>query len=458
MPQPPPQPPAVPPPTDAASDAAASTDWRALARLGAVAAVSGTLTGVVGAAFRLCLDAADRERDALVAWARHWPAVGWLAPVLAAALLVAVAYLLVQRFAPTAAGSGVQHVEAVIRDEAEPEPLAVLPVKFVGGVLAIGSGLILGREGPTVQMGATIGAQLGRLARLADAEVRTIQGASAGAGLAVAFNAPIGGVAFVVEELTKTFRPATMVAALTACATAGVTVRAILGNTLDFAVADPPLPTAAVVGCGLAIGALLGLLGAAYNRAVVLWLDRFAAIDRVPGALRAAAVGGAIGLVAWFEPSLVGGGEPLIQRTLDGAFPLSTLALLLVARWLLGPFSYSTGVPGGLFAPLLVVGAVVGAMAADLGDRFWPALGLSPTLAALVGMAAFFTAVVRAPLTGTLLVLGMTGTATPLLPMLAACAAAIVVTAALGSAPIYDTLRERMERGWSHPAVGPGPG
>ena len=131
---------------------------------------------------------------------------------------------------------------------------------------------------------------------------------------------------------------------------------------------------------------------------------------------------------------------------LDGSLSLSTLAVVFVARWLLGPFSYAAGTPGGLFAPLLVVGSVAGALFAQFADAVAPALALSPTLGAIVGMAAFFTAVVRAPFTGTLLVLGMTGTLTPLLPVLVACVAATIVPFALASAPIYDTLRARMEQ------------
>ena len=117
-----------------------------------------------------------------------------------------------------------------------------------------------------------------------------------------------------------------------------------------------------------------------------------------------------------------------------------------VARWLLGPISYAAATPGGLFAPLLVVGAVAGAIVAQVASGILPAVALSPTMGAIIGMAAFFTAVVRAPLTGTLLVLGMTGTIMPMLPVLAACLTATIVPTALGSAPIYDTLRERMER------------
>ena len=118
--------------------------------------------------------------------------------------------------------------------------------------------------------------------------------------------------------------------------------------------------------------------------------------------------------------------------------------MVFVARWLLGPFSYTAQTPGGIFAPLLVVGAVFGALFAQVAALLLPGLPFSPTMGAIVGMAAFFTGVVRAPFTGALLVLGMTGTMTPLLPILAASVAATIVPYALGNAPIYDTLRARM--------------
>ena len=422
-----------------------TTHGRGLATLALIGAASGLLTGVVGAAFRLALLQADGLRNALITWAWQWPLLGWTIPFVSAALFVATAAWLVQRIAPLAAGSGVQHVEAVMRGEAAPAPFAVLPVKFFGGVLAIGSGLALGREGPTVQMGAVIGAWVAKRGALDEDAVRSVQSAAAGAGLAVAFNTPLGGIAFVFEELARRFSTELMVTALAACATAVLVARAILGDTLDFVVRPPSEPTGSVVIACLLLGGLLGLLGAAYNRAILFALDRFAAFSAVPEPPRAALVGGVVGLVAWFEPRLVGGGDPLIQAVLDARLSVSMLVVVFVARWLLGPLSYAARTPGGLFAPLLVVGAVVGSLFAQLASAALPALGLSPTMGAIVGMAAFFTAVVRAPFTGALLVLGMTGTLTPLAPVLAACVVATIVPTALGSAPIYDTLRERME-------------
>ncbi|MFT4037671.1 MAG: chloride channel protein [Thermomicrobiales bacterium] len=417
---------------------------RALAVIALVATISGLLTGVVGAAFRIFLLQATAARSVVIDWSRQWPLWGWVAPVLLAAALVALAAWLVQRFAPLAAGSGVQHVEAVMHGEAAPAPLAVLPVKFVGGVLAIGSGLALGREGPTVQLGATIGTRIAQRAGLSEDDVRLIQGAAAGAGLGVAFNTPLGGIAFVFEELSRRFTTRLVVATLAACAAAVLVARAILGDAVDFTVIDPPEPDLLTVITCVGLGILLGALGAAYNQTIIAFLDGAAALHRVPVSVRAAIIGGVVGLIAWFEPNLVGGGDPLIQAVLDTQIAIPMMLALLAARWVLGPLSYAAQTPGGLFAPLLVIGAVVGAIFAQVAGMLVPGLPLSPTMGALVGMAAFFTGVVRAPFTGALVVLGMTGTMTPLIPILAASVAATIVPQMLGNAPIYDTLRARM--------------
>ena len=125
------------------------------------------MTGVAGALFRLTLTWADKTRLEVLNYSHQYPYLGWLIPVIAAAVCVAIARFLV-RLEPLASGSGVQHVEAVMRGEAQPAPRGVVPVKFVGGVLAIGAGMVLGREGPTVQMGSVIGSSFGRWLRLHD--------------------------------------------------------------------------------------------------------------------------------------------------------------------------------------------------------------------------------------------------------------------------------------------------
>jgi chloride channel protein, CIC family len=149
---------------------------------------TGLLIGVVGGFFQLSLVAADHLRNAAVIWARAWPSVGWLVPLGIGVIGAALARLLVVRFAPEAEGSGVQRVEADFSGEVKPATRFILPVKFFGGIIAIGSGLALGREGPTVQMGSTLARLLSRFLITDDAHARVVDAAGAGAGLAVAFN------------------------------------------------------------------------------------------------------------------------------------------------------------------------------------------------------------------------------------------------------------------------------
>ena len=405
--------------------------------------LTGMLIGVVGAGFRFCLERAEAIRTEILQWAHQWPQVGWLIPVFGAAACAGLARYLVVRFSPIAAGSGVQRVEAVIRGEAEPATWRVIPVKFVGGVLAIGSGGALGREGPTVQMGAALGTFWARLFLRNAPDQSVINAAGAGAGLAVAFNAPIGASVFVIEELTRRVTPRLLIATLAASAIAVAEMRALLGNAPDFLVARGAVTPVASLPYYLIAGVLLGVLGAAYNATIVRFLDLFQWLQRLPAVVPAAMVGLVVGLLAWFAPSFVGGGDFLSQTIIWNGLGLSSLATVLVVRFFLGPLSYAPGMPGGLFAPLLLVGAAASALLAGSVNAIWPAT-LPTTDFAVVGMAAFFTAVVRTPFTGIMLVAEMTERADLALPLLVASLGAILISTALGSEPIYDTLRARM--------------
>lgn len=428
---------------------------RSLLPLVLVAMVAGALTGLVGAAFRMTLVAAAGWRDALVHWSDGLGAWGFMVPVTSVALCAALARWLV-RFAPVAAGSGVQHVEAVARGEADPAPLAVLPVKFAGGALALGSGLALGREGPTVQMGATIGELIAQRARMAVDDVRRMAIAASGAGLGVAFSAPLGGAIFAFEEVARSFSLRLVIATLLAAGTATGVAWSLIGNAPDFVVAQPALPAWRSAIPFLVFGLLLGVAGVFYNRLVMALLDFAASFQRVPPELRAGVIGAVVGLLLWCDPSLVGGGDGLNQWVLDGHAPLASLALIVAVRWFLGPFSYAATTPGGLFAPLLLLGAGFGALFAAASNALLPALGLDPVAFAIVGMAAFFAAVVRAPLTGIVLIVEMTATTTQVVPMLGASVMAVAAATWLRGEPVYDILRLRMlaarERAASPPA------
>lgn len=408
-----------------------------------LACIVGIGAGAIGTLFRLWLLRGDVWRDALIAWGHTTPIVGFVLVTLGCAAAVALAAWLVRRFSPEASGSGIPHVEAVLRQEVAPAPFSVLPVKFFGGLLAIGSGLALGREGPSVQMGASIAHLVGTLARRDWPDARVLLAAGAGAGLAAAFNAPTAGAVFVLEELVRRFEPRMAIAALAASTGAIFVCRMVLGDAPDFDVGPVPYPSAATMPLHLALGVAAGLLAVAYNCAIIGALAGATSLRRCPVELRAGLIGAAVGALAWLAPDLVGGGDPLTQRALDGSGTLAVLPLVLLLRFGLGAVSYAAGTPGGLFAPLLVVGAQLGLWLGLVYRAAFPDLDIVPQGFAVVGMAAFFAGVVRAPVTGITLVVEMTANVTMLLPMLGACFVAMLVPTLLGNEPIYDSLSKQ---------------
>jgi chloride channel protein, CIC family len=417
-----------------------------LLTLAALALLVGGVSGAVCAAFRLTLELADRLRGDLVAGAHAGGLAGFVYVTAACGTATAVAAWLVRHLSPHASGSGVPHVEAVLDREVPPAPSRLVPVKFAGGALAMGAGLALGREGPSVQMGAGAAHLLGKVFRRGLPDCLVLLAAGAGAGLATAFNAPIAGAVFVLEELLRRFDARATIATFAASTGAIVVARWLLGNQPGFHVDLPPQPASTTVPASLALGGLLGCLGVAYNR---LLLGALAAWDRAVGCpveLRAGLIGATVGALAWLLPGLVGGGDAITQRALDGADALPVLCLVFLLRFGLGAVSYAALTPGGLFAPMLVLGAQGGVIFGSACGGWLPGVAPSPAALGVIGMAAFFTAVVRSPLTGITLVTEMTGGPTLLLPMLGACFTAMLVPTLLGDPPIYDSLRERTLR------------
>jgi CIC family chloride channel protein len=194
------------------------------------------------------------------------------------------------------------------------------------------------------------------------------------------------------------------------------------------------------------LGAAAGLAGMLYNAALLYALAAADRLARWPVEARAAVIGAFVGVLGWFLPDLVGGGDDITQRVLAGAASLAFLPFAFLLRFGLGPVSYATATPGGLFAPLLVLGAQLGLSAGILCGGAFPDMGLEPRAFAVVGMAAFFTGVVQAPVTGIVLVMEMTGSFSMLLPMISACFGAMLLPNLLGGVPIYDSLRARTLR------------
>jgi CIC family chloride channel protein len=421
--------------------------------LALLAPLVGAIAGFLGAIFRLALARADRFRNGFIAWAHGRQISGFLMVVVLSALATAIAAWLVRRFSPEASGSGIPQVEAGLEGASHRFELLLVPVKFFGGLMAIGAGLALGREGPSVQMGASTANLVGKIFKRNWPDCRVLLAAGAGAGLATAFNAPIAGAIFVLEELVRRFEPRIAIVALGASSAAIVVARFFLGTAPDFHLQALAFPTNGAKPLFFVLGFLAGLAAIAYNRAI---LGAMAAADKLrrwPVELRAGIVGAAVGMLAWFAPQIVGGGDSVTQNTLLGASTLALLPLLFLIRFGLGAVSYAAATPGGLFAPLLVLGAQMGLAFGLLSRLLFSGISVQPEAFAVVGMAAFFAGVVRAPLTGIILVTEMTGNVTMLLPMLGACFGATLITTLLRNPPIYDSLRARAQRSQRNEAV-----
>ncbi len=407
------------------------------------AVLVGLAAGLIASLFRLALAGADSARNALIRWAQQFPAAGWAFPVLFGAAGAAISLWLVLNYAPEAKGSGIPHLKAVAYRFRVMDWRRVLPVKFVAGVLAIGSGLALGREGPTVQMGGATGDMIARWLKSAPGERRTLIAAGSGAGLAAAFNAPLSGLTFVLEEVQRDFHPIVFAATFVACVVADILARAITSADPVFSVPSYPAQPLGTLPFFVLLGIAAGLTGVLFSRGLVGVLNRFGHARpnlRLP---IAALAGTAAGLCGWFYPFAVGGGQILSESALAGRLLASSVPLWFLLRYTLTLFSYGTGTAGGIFAPMLALGALVGLGVGQAGHALAPAMVPQPAVFAVVGMAAYFTAVVRAPLTGILLIVEMTGSYEQMLPLLVACFSAYATAELLKALPIYEELLER---------------
>jgi CIC family chloride channel protein len=403
----------------------------------------GLLAGLIAVAFRSALAEADDLRNWLLVYVHAHPFWTYPLPALLAAVAAGTAVYLVRRFAPETAGSGIPHVKAVLHGMKQMSWPRVLAVKFSGGVAGIGAGLALGREGPTIQMGAAVGQMVGGWFSCTARERRTLIAAGAGAGLAAAFNAPLAGLVFVLEEVQRDFSPGVFTATLIASVAADITTRLLLGQLPVFFVQTASIPPLTLLPFALVLGVIAAPLGVAFNRGLQASLGLFERLVRWPAWTGGALVGLAVGAVAMVAPLAVGSGHHLVERMLTGELPLATLGAFFVLRFLLTMASYGCGAPGGIFAPLLVLGAAIGLGVGSVAARFdFEVAAYLPTFA-VVGMAAYFSAIVRAPLTAIVLMVEMTGNYSLVLPLVVACLTAAGIADFLRDRPVYEALLER---------------
>jgi CIC family chloride channel protein len=407
------------------------------------AALVGAFTGIVALLFRATLTGADLLRNNLIDWAHSLQNFGWVFPAIFTLLGALVSVVITQHYAPEAGGSGIPHLEAVLHRFRKLEWKRVLPIKFFGGLVAIGSGLALGREGPTVQMGGAVGDAISRLLKVSERERLTLISAGAGAGLAAAFNAPLSGLIFVLEEVRRDFQPIMFGAAFIAAVVADIIARIGAGQFPVFTVPSYQVPPLSSLPIFALLGIITGLFGVLFNQSLLKTIDLF---GRIPPRFKLPSVaitGGIIGYIGWYSPLLLGSGHTLAESALKGNLVLTAIPLFFVIRFLLTTTSYGTGAPGGIFAPLLGLGALIGLFVGQIAHNYFPEVVPIPAVFAVVGMAAYFTAIVRAPLTGIMLIVEMTGNYSQMLPLLVCCFCAYAVAEFMKNLPIYEALLER---------------
>jgi CIC family chloride channel protein len=413
------------------------------ARFFLFAILVGAGAGVGGTMLHLTVDTLMTWPRLLVDWIGKGPAAIAIAAVIAA-IMASLSATIVRRFAPEAAGSGVQEVEGTLEGLRPLRWQRVLPVKFVAGVLSLSSGLVLGREGPTIHIGASIAGAVADWRKLGKLERNGLIAAGAAAGLAAAFNAPIASVLFVIEETRRQFPYSfkTYMGVILACLLSAFVTEDIAGVGPDLkidAAAVPLWSLAGFVGLGIVIGAL----GVLFNAMLLSGLNLTARItERFPHAVTIA-VGLVIGALVIVMPEVTMGHEDLILALVGHQNTVIFLLSIAVIRLFTSVASYVSGVPGGIFAPILTLAACTGLALGSLFTLVAPDAGPVVVAFAIAAMGGLFTASVRAPMVGVVLTLELTGAYEVLLPVLATCVVANITAEWLGGRPIYEQLLDR---------------
>jgi len=350
---------------------------------------------------------------------------------------------LVHKFAPEARGHGVPEVMYAVTKRGGRIPGKVAIVKSLASAITIGSGGSVGREGPIVQIGSALGSSLGRAARMPESHLRTLVACGAAGAIAATFNAPIAGVFFALELLLRDFAARSFGVVVLSSVTASIVGRSLLGDhpflTLPtFTIVDPSEFALFAV-----LGLVAGLTGVGFTKILYAVED---ACDWAwrgkPEWLRPVAGGLLLGLLLFALPQMYGVGYPVLEKGVQGGYALGFLALLLVGKVLATSLTIGIGGSGGVFAPSLFIGAMLGAAFGQIAGALFPVFAGQTGTFALVGMGAVFAGATRAPITAAIILFELTGEYSIILPLLLAIVIATGVSRVLSKDTIY-TLKLR---------------
>lgn len=402
----------------------------------------GLIAGIVIVLFRYLIEQAEGLRIAVY---NYLQTAHLMMTVLLFFCLFGIAYILnwIIKSEPMSAGSGIPQVKGSILGLMKMNWLKVLVHKFIGGVIAIGAGLSLGREGPSIQLGGAIGQGLSRLFGRTKMEERYLITSGASAGLAAAFNAPLAGVIFSLEELHKNFSPAVLMSAVAAALTADVVTQHFFGVNPIFKFSGLPILPIRYYGFIILLGGIIGLLGIVFNRILIKTLNIYEKQTLLSGVGKVALPLMVAGIIGFILPEILGGGNNLVDDLASKSFSLTLLCILFITKFLFTMLSYGSGVPGGIFLPMLVIGALAGSVFSHIAIQVGVLDSYYHTTIIVLSMAAYFSAVVKAPITGSILIMEMTGSFDHMLSLIVVSMTSYLVADVFKMKPIYEELLER---------------
>ncbi|NLX91453.1 MAG: ClC family H(+)/Cl(-) exchange transporter [Firmicutes bacterium] len=349
------------------------------------------------------------------------------------------------KYEPMIKGSGIPQVEGLLIGRINMDWLKVIIGKYIGGALVIGAGLSLGREGPSVQLGAAVGQGFGKIFKRMKIEERYLVTSGASAGLAAAFNAPLAGVMFALEEVHKSFSPFVLLSAFSAAIAADFVSSGFLGLTPVFNLDNVPSLPLNYYGHIIILGAMLGVFGAVFNKTLLGTQRIYSRLKQIPQELWVTIPLLITVALGFFLPQVLRGGHALIVSVLTTKnFALKTLLLLLLVKFLFTMVSYGSGAPGGIFFPLLTIGALIGSIYGTVLVNFFQFDSMYLGNFVILAMVGYFTAIARAPLTGIILITELVGSFSNFLSITVVSITAYIFANLLRSKPIYESLYENI--------------
>lgn len=373
--------------------------------------------------------------------------------VISGAAMAALGFWLTYRFAPEAEGSGIPHIEGALVGEHDIRWQRILPIKFIAATLTIGSGMILGRGGPSIQLGGAVGRMIASKAHRFEHAQHILIAAGSAAGLAAAFNTPLTAILFVNEEMRRQFSYSVI---SIKCVTLAVIAATIVMEYLNGQNAILLIPSFATPPLGslptfAALGMLFGIVGVYFNKWILRatsWFKNYHGSNIYRLVFTGAIFGAVFSLLHVTYPILSGGSLPAITELFSTPQPWMIMALFFALRMFGTIACFGSGAPGGIFAPILTLGTFFGLTYGVLIHDLVPNFSTDAGTYAVAGMGALIAASLRTPLTGVVLVVEISNNYQLILPIMVTCFGATFVAQAMGGKPLYAALLELKHKNW----------